>query len=561
LPEIAQMFAQAIECIRQGRLDEAERLAARIRKLLPDRHEGVHLLGVVKLQRGHASAGLPLIEAALKINPHASDAWSNRGLALGMLGRDSEAMESFARSLELRADDPDMLNGRGRLLLKLHRPTEALADFEQAAALSPGHFGALTNRGNALAALGRLDEALAQYDALLADDPAHPSLHFNRGCALASLARHAEAIAAFDRALARRPHHVAAHLDRGVALQALNRHAEALESFAQVLALDAGNVDAQHNAALSRLTLGDYREGFKQYEARFARSGMPPHRRLGKPLWLGEFPPRRKTILLHAEQGLGDTIQLARYVPLVARTGASVVLEAPDELTGLLGRLEGVAAVVARGAPLPGFDLQCPMGSLPLALATELATIPAEIPYLTASAERIAQWRPRLEALPHPRVAFVWSGRASHPNDRNRSLPLARLAPLLEMEPVSFVSLQRELSDPDAAMLAGISRVTPIGTELRDFDDTAAVLGLCDLVITVDTAVAHLAGALGRPTWILLPFAPDWRWLLERTDSPWYSSARLYRQPAVGDWEGVVARVREDLAEWCIKGEMLLNEP
>ncbi len=548
LPQIAQMLAQAVECIRQGRLDEAERLAVRIRKLLPHSHEGVHLLGVVKLQRGHASAGLPLIEAALKINPRASDAWSNRGLALGMLGRDSEAMESFARSLGLRADDPDMLNGRGRLLLKLHRPTEALADFEWAAALSPRHFGALTNRGNALAALGRLDEALAQYDALLADDPAHPAVHFNRGCALASLARHAEAIAAFDRALARRPHYVAAHLDRGVALQALNRHAEALESFAQVLALDAGNADAQHNAALSRLTLGDCREGFKQYEARFARSGMPPRRRPGKPLWLGEFPPQRKTILLHAEQGLGDTIQLARYVPLVARMGASVMLEVPDELTGLLGRLDGVAAVVARGAPLPGFDLQCPMGSLPLALATELATIPAEIPYLTASAGRIAQWRPRLETLPHPRVAFVWSGHASHPNDRNRSLPLARLAPLLEIEPVSFVSLQRELSDPDAQMIAGLAQVTALGAELRDFDDTAAVLGLCDLVITVDTAVAHLAGALGRRTWILLPFAPDWRWLLERTDSPWYPGARLYRQREPGDWEGVVARVREDLA-------------
>jgi hypothetical protein len=340
---------------------------------------------------------------------------------------------------------------------------------------------------------------------------------------------------------------VAAHFDRGIALQALNRHEEALIGFAQVLELDAGNVDAQHNAALSRLTLGDYHGGFKQYEARFARSGMPPRRRLGKPLWRGEYL-QRKTILLHAEQGLGDTIQLARYVPLVARMGASVVLEVPDALTGLLGRLEGVAAVVARGAPLPGFDLQCPMGSLPLALATALATIPADIPYLAASAERIAQWRSRLAPLRHPRVAFVWSGHAGHPNDRNRSLPLARLAPLLEMEPVSFVSLQRELSDADAQMLAGFSQVTPIGAELRDFDDTAAVLGLCDLVITVDTAVAHLAGALGRPTWILLPFAPDWRWLLERTDSPWYPTARLYRQQEPGDWESVVAQVRKDLA-------------
>jgi tetratricopeptide (TPR) repeat protein len=548
IPELTRMYAQAVECIQAGRLDEAERLGSRIRKLLPDSHEGVHLIGVVKLQRGHAGAALPLIEAALKINPQASDVWSNRALALAMLGRDDEALASFARSLELRADDPDMFNGRGRLLLKLHRPGEALADFERAEALAPGHFGALTNRGNALGDLGRHEEALAQYEALLADHPAHPALHFNRGHVLARLDRHAEAIAAYDQALASRPDYAAAHLNRGTVLQALNRHAEALASFAQVLALDADNADARHNAALSRLTLGDYRGGFKQYEARLARSGMPARRRLGKPLWLGEFPPQRKTILLHAEQGLGDTIQLARYVPLLARMGATVVLEVPSELAGLLGRLEGVTAVVARGAPLPAFDLHCPMGSLPLALATQPDSIPAAIPYLTASAERIAQWQPRLASVPQPRVAFVWSGRPSHPNDRNRSLPLARLAPLLQMGHVSFISVQPDVSVENAAVLAGLGGVTALGAELRDFEDTAAVLGLCDLVVTVDTAVAHLAGALGRPTWILLPFAPDWRWMLERTDSAWYPTARLYRQPAAGDWESVIARVRADLA-------------
>jgi tetratricopeptide (TPR) repeat protein len=549
LPEIAQMFALAVDCVRHGRLDEAEKLGARIRKLLPDSYEGVHLLGVVKLQRGHAAPALQLIEAALRINPDASDAWSNRALALAMLNRNREALASFDRSLALRPDDPDTLNARGRVLLSLERPADALAMFDQAAALAPGHFGAQTNRGNALAALGRLDEALGRYDALLVDHPSHPSLHFNRGLALASLGRHAEAIAAYDQAVANRPDYVAAHLNRGTALQALNRHQEAIASFANVLAIEAGNADAKHNAALSRLTLGDYRDGFAQYEARFARSGMPARRRgFGRPLWLGEYSPQRKTILLHAEQGLGDTIQFARYAPMLARMGAKVVLEAPAELAGLLRRLAGVSDVVERGAPLPGFDLHCPMGSLPLALQSELATIPAEIPYLTASDERIAKWRPRLAGLAHPRVAIVWSGRASHPNDRNRSLALAGLAPLFGLDQVSFISLQRELSDADAATLAGSAGVTAVGAELRDFDDTAAVLALSDLVIAVDTAVAHLAGAMGRPAWILLPFCPDWRWLLGRDDSPWYPTARLYRQPAAGDWDSVTARVREDLA-------------
>jgi hypothetical protein len=542
------MFAQAIALFQQGQLDEAERIGARILKPRPDSYEALHLLGVIKLQRGHAAAALGRMEAALKLNPEAADAWSNRGLALSMLDRDSEALASFARSLALKPDDPDVLNGRGRVLLGLHEPARALADLDQAVALKPDHVGALINRGNALAALGRLDEALAQYDALLAADPAHPALHFNRGVALGHLGRHADAIAAYDQALVGRPRHPATLLNRGVALQALNRHQEAIESFENVLGLAPADPDAKHNAALSRLTLGDYRKGFAQYEARFLRSGMPGHRRgLGKPLWLGEFPPQRKTILLHAEQGLGDTIQFARYAPLVARMGAKVVLEVPAELSGLLGQLAGVT-VVERGTTLPAFDLHCPLGSLPLALGTEPASIPAQIPYLAASAERIAHWRERLANLAQPRVALVWAGAAAHPNDRNRSLPLAQLAPLLDLAPVSFISLQRELSSEDAAMLAGMGRVVSLGPELRDFDDTAAVLALCDVAIAVDTSLAHLAAAMGRPTWILLPFRPDWRWMLARDDSPWYPGARLYRQPAAGDWPSVVARVRADLA-------------
>jgi tetratricopeptide (TPR) repeat protein len=548
LPEIAQMYAQAVDHYRQGRLDEAEKIGARIRKLLPDSYEALHLIGLVKLARGHAGAALALIDAALKINPRASDALSNRALALAALDRDGEALASLDQALALAPDDPDALNGRGRLLLKLRRPAEALAMFDRAAALAPRHFGMLVNRGNALAALSRLDEALAQYDALAAIDPAHPALHFNRGHALADLGRPADAIAAYDQALASRPDYLAAHLNRGFALQALNRHQEAIASFENVLKIDPDNADAKHNEALSRLTLGDYRAAFAQYEARFARSGMPPRRRgLRKPPWLGEFPLHRKTILLHAEQGLGDTIQFARYAPLLAGMGANVVLEVPAELATLLGRLKGVADVVARGAPLPGFDLHCPMDSLPLALGTQVATIPAEIPYLEASDARIAKWRPRLAALAHPRVAMAWSGRASHPNDRNRSLALARLKPLFGLDQVSFISLQRELAAADAATLAGMARITAIGEELRDFDDTAAVLALTDLVIAVDTSVAHLAGAMGRPTWILLPFSPDWRWMLGRDDSPWYPTARLYRQHAMGDWDSVIARVRADL--------------
>ena len=401
-----------------------------------------------------------------------------------------------------------------------------------------------------MAQLGRFDEALAQYDAVLAAQPSHAETHFNRGTTLAKLGRQHDAIAAYDRALALRPNYVKALTNRGIALQACNRHQESLANLGQVLAIDKDNADAHHNEGLALLTLGDYRRGFEKYEWRWQRSGMPPRRRLGKPLWLGEYPLGRKTILLHAEQGLGDTIHFARYAPLLARTGAKVVLEVQPELTRLLARVEGVAGVVARGEPLPDFDVHCPVGSLPRALRTEPASIPADVPYLTASAERIAKWRGRIEALPSPRIALAWAGSAAHANDRNRSLALSRLAPLFALEGASFVSIQRELRSEDAELLARTPRLTHIGDELDDFEDTAAVAALVDVVISVDTSVVHLAGAMGRPTWILVPFCPDWRWMLEREDSPWYPTARLFRQPTLGDWDSVVGRVKDALVKF-----------
>jgi hypothetical protein len=252
--------------------------------------------------------------------------------------------------------------------------------------------------------------------------------------------------------------------------------------------------------------------------------------------------------LLHAEQGLGDTIQFARYAPLLAHAGAKVVLEAPAALTSLLARIDGVAAVVARGEPLPEFDVQCPLGSLPLALKTEPATVPADIPYLKISNERLAKWRPRIERLRAPRIAVAWSGSAGHVNDRNRSIGVDRLIPLLADERLSFLSIQRDLRDGDVEALARHPRLEHVGADLDDFDDTAAVVALADVIISVDTSAVHLSGALGRPTWVLLPFCPDWRWGLNAETSPWYPTIRLFRQPSRGDWDSVLARIAEALA-------------
>jgi hypothetical protein len=433
--------------------------------------------------------------------------------------------------------------------MKLNRATDALGMFERAARIEPRFIGSRMNLGNALAQLGRFEEALAEFEAVLASAPAQPDAHYGIGTALIGLGRHAEAIAAYDRALTLRPKHLKALISRGVARMALNHYQEALADFGAVLASDKNNADVQHNEALALLTLGDYRRGFEKYEHRWQRTGMAGRRRsLGKPLWLGEYPLQRKTILLHAEQGLGDTIQFVRYAPLLARAGAKVVLEVQLELAALLARTEGVAAVVTRGDALPPFDVHCPVGSLPRALRTEPSSIPANVPYLAASEERIAKWRERIARWPSPRIGIVWSGSASHPNDRNRSIALTKLAPVFRSEHGSFVSIQRDLRDGEREALASVPGLAHLGDDLEDFEDTAALVSLLDLVISVDTSVAHLAGALARPTWILTPFAPDWRWMLGREDSPWYPSVRLFRQSAPGDWDSVITRVRDELA-------------
>ena len=544
---LMQTIGQAVALHQQGRLDEAEKLYARALKLQRDNFDALHLLGVLNHQRGKASEAHRLIAAALKVNPNSPDALSNFGMVLNTLKRGPEALAVLDKALALAPGHADALNNRGNVLLDLRRPEEAVKAFDAVLAAAPRHLQARINRGNALTELGRFDAALADYDAALAAMPNHPLAHYNRGNALRLLNREPEAIVAYERALSAAPQHINGWLNRGHALAALNRHRDAVASYDRALALQPDHADAHFNAALSLLTLEDYARGFQDYEWRWKRTGMAARKEFRKPPWLGETPLSGKTIVLHAEQGLGDTVQFARYVPQVARMGARVVLEVPPELKPLLAGLDGVAETVVRGEKLPPYDLHCPLGSLPLACKTGVADIPGTIPYLRASETYLAKWRARLEKLPSPRVALAWSGRAAHPNDKNRSVPLSQLKLLLAAPGISFVSVQRELREHDAETLSREPGVTHVGAELDDFADTAAVLTLCDLLVCVDTSVAHVAGALGRPVALLVPFQPDWRWMLDRDASPWYPNIRLFRQAAPRDWDGVIARVRAAL--------------
>jgi len=455
-------------------------------------------------------------------------------------GRWREAVPLLEATLARAPDDPGALNDLGVALRNLGRHGEALACLERALLARPADAGLHGNRGVALLHLRRHADALAAFDAALALDPGAPMHWYNRGIALARIGRFEEAVAANDRALALDPRCREALLNRGNALRDLRRDDEARASLEAALALDPDDPDARFGMAVFELQRGRFERGWPLHESRpsnrptpQAAAGMP------MPPWLGAQPVAGKTILLLAEQGLGDTIQFCRYAPLLAARGAKPVLVAPAGLSALLRSLGESVTVAGPGANVAGVDCWTPLPSLPLACGTTLRTIPATVPYLHADPALRGAWRARLGPRRGLRVGLAWSGSPHHHNDANRSLPPELLGPLLATG-AEFHALQ-----PDAAAFPSHGALVVHGAALKEFSDTAGLAAELDLVVSVDTSVAHLAGALGLPVWILLPYAPDFRWLLDREDSPWYPTARLFRQARPGDWAGVVARVAE----------------
>jgi tetratricopeptide (TPR) repeat protein len=538
---------QAVILHRAGRLAEAEQFYAAILAADPRHFDALHLLGLLRHQQGHSLDALRVIAAALNTNPKSVDALSNYGIVLAALNHHDAALESFDKALALARDHVHVLNNRGLTLAALGRRAEALASWDEALAIDPNHVEALHNLGNTLQELRRHDDALAAYARALAIRPDHVGILNDCGGSLAALGRLEAAVNCYDRALAVNPNLTEVHINRGNTLADLHRFPEALASYAEAAASRPDCAEASWSESVVRLRLGQLGKGWRGYEWRWRKTDWVQRRRdFAAPLWLGEEPLAGRTILLHGEQGLGDTLQFVRYAPLVAGWGGKVVLEVQPPLKQLLATVAGITRIVSRGETLPAFDLHCPLMSLPLAFGTELHTIPADIPYIRIPQDRLAKWRRRLAQKTVRRIGIVWAGSELHINDHNRSIALERFASVLSIPGVEFVNLQKEARAEQAAVLRA-GNVLQIGDELRDFADTAAVVSLLDLIISVDTSVAHLAGALGRPVWVLLPFSPDFRWLLERDDSPWYPTARLFRQPRVGDWDSVLERVRRAL--------------
>jgi tetratricopeptide (TPR) repeat protein len=539
---------QAIALHRQGRWCEAERIYSAILAVDPGRSDALHFLGLANHQQGRLPEALRLMAAALKGNPGSADIHSNYGLALDASKQSQEALDSFDRALALKPDHVQALSNRGLTLAALGRTAQALASWGAALAADPNHIEALHARGNALYRLKRLDAALADFDRVLALRPHNLDVLNNRGSALAELGRLDEALASYDRAFAVDPKVPEILINKGHIYADRHQFDQALSCYGAAAALPALRPEAEWCASLVRLRLGQFARGWRDYEWRWQQASWVSQRRdFVAPLWLGQELLAGRTILLHAEQGFGDTLQFVRYAKRVAGFGATVLLEVQPPLKSLLSGLDGIAQVFARGEPLPRFDLHCPLMSLPLAFGTAPDTIPADVPYIRAPAERVARWQARLGEPRSVRVGIVWAGSTVHKNNHNRSIALERFRSLLSVPDIAFVSLQNESSAAEIATLARHANVISLGGELRDFADTAAVVSQLDLVVSADTAMVHLAGALGTPVWVLLPFSPDFRWLLERADSPWYPSARLFRQPRFGDWDSVLAQVKSEL--------------
>ena len=552
-PDSQRALNDAIRLHQSGRLAEAEQLYRRILSLAPDNVDTLHLLGMLASQCGQHEAAIPLIGKAIALSKSRPVAafHNNIGLAYRGLGKLDEAAQHFQQAARLKRDYAEAHSNLAAVLQAQGKLDEAAAAYRRALNYAPGHPNAQYGLGVVLKELGQLDEAAAALQRVVQIAPNFPDAQNSLGAVLKEQGKHDQAVGHFRQAIALNPDFGNAHFNLAMVLREQGKPEDAAVAYRQALKLMPDDAQAHVDYAMTLLLGGDFAAGWKEYEWRWRTQYQRP-RPFAQPLWDGG-DIAGKTILLHSEQGLGDTLQFVRYAPMVAQRGARIVLEVQKSLASLMKNLDGVAEVIAQGDALPPFDLHCPLMSLPLAFRTAGDTIPGDTPYLKADAERAAVWQAKLAALPGLKVGLVWAGAprpglpAADAIDRRRSLNLDQLASFAGLEGVSFISLQmgppsEQAKKPPAGLV-----IHDWTGEIGDFADTAALVSGLDLVIGVDTSVIHLAGGLGKPVWMFNRFDTCWRWQLERKDSPWYPGLRQFRQPAPGIWEAPISAMRDAL--------------
>jgi len=573
---------EAVQHFAANRAAEAEALCRQIVRTHPRNSAALHLLGLAVHRQGQPAEALAYLRKAVAAKPDYPEAWSNLGAVLVEMQQRDEAVAAFGRAVALNPGLFEIHVRMGSLLLSLNRPQEAVTAYRAAILLRPDSAEQYFNLALALQAQAQLDlaeeafqtalrlnpaladphcglgnlrllqgrfqEAASCFRAALALRPDFPQAQSNLGQALKDLGDLTEAEAVLRASLQHWPDQATAQSALGTVLKEQGRYTEAVGVFRRALALTPTLPEARFNLGVTLLTLGDFTPGWQAYEARWQTREFAAGPVFVQPHWAGE-PLEGRTILLHSEQGAGDAIQFVRYVEAVVNRGGRVLLSIPASLIALFEAIPGVAEVNRHGDLLPRFDVHCPLLSLPRVLGTTQASLPDRVPYL--SVPMVARSRSQAwigAETPGLKVGLVWAGNPQHQNDRNRSIPFSTLAPLFELAGVRWFSLQLGAHAADLVQ-APAGRILDLSPHLQDYVDTAAVLEQLDLILSVDTSVAHLAGALARPTWILLPCVPDWRWMLGRNDSPWYPTARLFRQTRPGDWEKVVAEVQQALHE------------
>ena len=539
-------FQEAVAHHRAGRLAEAERLYRGILAVRVEPHS-LSLLGLIARSAGQHEAALALIDQAIALKPEVAEFHNNRGNVLRDLGRHAEAVAAFESALALDGGNLAVSVNYGAALLDAKRIADSVRVLDSAAAGAPDSMDAHFVLGLARRAAKDYPGAVEALRRAVDLAPGNAEAWYNLGNALHLDQRDREAVPCFERAMALKPDYAEAYCNMGMTRR---NSTEAIGWYESAIALKPNLAIAHSNLAHTLLLQGDYQRGFAEYEWRWRHPETPP-RDFSQPEWQGEVIGGERLLLVHAEQGFGDTLHFVRYLaPLRARV-RRIAFECQPELLPLLRGLPGLEWVVARGEALPDFDLHVALMSLPRLFETTLDTVPAAVPYLAADPARVARWRDRL-AGPGKRVGLVWAGNPKHNNDANRSMRLADLAPLFEIAGLRFFGLQKGERAADApppgAPFAALSE------EIEDFADSAAILAGLDLLVAVDTSIVHLAGALARPVWALLPVAPDWRWQLERGDSPWYPTLRLYRQPGPAGRKALVERVRDELRRWAGEG-------
>ncbi|MDB5393621.1 MAG: glycosyl transferase family 9 [Rhodospirillales bacterium] len=534
-----------------GRLDEAAAQYQRTLIVKPDNPKAHNNLGAILTLQGKDHAAAAHYERALVLQPHYANAHYNYANLLRKRGEIPRAITHYWQALLSKPDDAEIRNNLGIALVANGQGDEAILQFQQALALRPDYAEAYSNLGSAFEDQGRTDESLACFNMALELKPAYADAHCNLGRALHAQDRLAEAELHYELALALDPTHAESHNNFGFLSQQVGRIDVALARYGRAQELKPNYADAHWNEALARLLSGDFAAGWRKYEWRWRRKETPP-RIFAVPLWDGG-DLTGKTILLHAEQGYGDAIQFIRYAALVKKRGGLVLVECSEPLRRLFASAPGIDRLVSADEPFPLFDCHAPLLSLPAILGTMLETIPADTPYLRAESDLVQKWRNQFSQPSRRKIGLAWRGNPTHSNDRKRSIPATAIADLGRMAGIELISLQVDTTLDEIAAFSPVILYN-MGSSLHDWADTAALVEALDLVITVDTSIAHLAGALGKPVWVLLPFAPDWRWLLDRCDSPWYPTMRLFRQHAPGDWTRVLKEIRAALGSVSIAG-------